>query len=291
MSEPDFLSTSRIAIIGLGLMGGSLALALRGRCQELLGCDRDPETLFLAEELKLVDRLSSIPSEILPSADVVVLATPVKSVLKLIAELPDLHPGSAIILDLGSTKAQVVQALGDLPARFDPLGGHPMCGKETTGVENAEAGIYQEATFAFTALERTSGKARTFAGQLAQAIGSQPLWIDPDTHDQWSAATSHLPYLVAVALSAATPSQSAPLVGPGFRSTTRVAATSASIMLDVMSTNREYILDSLHRFCQELDKLEGYLSRGEFQALDTALDQSAQRRGALISNSLQKDVR
>ena len=289
MSEPDFLSSSRIAIIGLGLMGGSLALALHDRCQELLGCDRDVETLSLAEELKLVDRLSSDPAEILPSADVVVLATPVRSILKLIAELPNLHPGSAIVLDLGSTKAQVLRALEGLPARFDPLGGHPMCGKETVGLENAEAGIYQEATFVFTPLDRTSGKARSFADHLTQAIGSQSLWIEADTHDQWSAGTSHLPYLVAVALSAETPTESAPLVGPGFRSTTRVAATSSSIMLDVMDTNQEHILGSLYRFRRGLDELEGYLSRGEFQDLAAALDQGATRRGDLVTSSTQED--
>ena len=290
MSEPDFLSSSRIAIIGLGLMGGSLALALRGRCQELLGCDRHPETLYLAEEIELVDRLSSDPAEILPSADVVVLATPVNSILKLIAELPHLHPGSAIVLDLGSTKARVVQAVENLPDRFDPLGGHPMCGKETIGLENAEAELYQEATFVYTPLERTSGKARSFADQLAQAIGSQPLWIDAVTHDQWSAATSHLPYLVAVALSVSTPTESTPLIGPGFRSTTRVAGTSSAIMLDVMSTNRENISERLHQFRLGIDKLEGYLSRGEFQALAALLDQGAARRQELISNPSSEDA-
>ncbi len=290
MSEPDFLSTSRIAIVGLGLMGGSLALALRGRPQVLLGCDLNPETLLLAEKLKLVDRLSSNPAEILPAAEVVILATPLNAILNLITELPRLHPGSAIILDLGSTKAQVMQALETLPARFDPLGGHPMCGKETTGLENAESIIFQDATFAFAALERTSEKARLFAEQLAQAIGSRPLWVDPDTHDQWSAATSHLPYLIAAALSAATPSQSAPLIGPGFRSTTRVAATPADIMLDVLQTNRGYVLQSLNRFHRELERLEGQLSKGEFDALRMLLVRSAEQRRSLINNSFLKDA-
>ena len=136
MSEPDFLSTSRIAILGLGLMGGSLALALRGRCQALVGCDHDPETLTRAEQLELFDQLSANPADILPSADAIILATPLNAILKVISELPSIHPGSVIVLDLGSTKAEVVQALGTLPARVDPLGGHPMCGKETIGLED-----------------------------------------------------------------------------------------------------------------------------------------------------------
>jgi prephenate dehydrogenase len=290
MSEPDFLSSSRIAILGLGLMGGSLALALHGRCQALMGCDLDPKTRSLALQLNLVDQVSVNLADILPAADVVILATPLSAIQKIISELPSLHPGSAIVLDLGSTKTQVVQALESLPSRFDPLGGHPMCGKETTGLENAEAALYQGATFVFSALERTSSKAKAFAEQLAKTIGSQTLWIDPDTHDQWSAATSHLPYLVAAALSTATPSQSSPLVGPGFRSTTRVAATPASIMVDVLSTNRAYILESLSRFRKELDSLEEKLSKGESDALNIALKESAERQRALVTSSLHRQA-
>jgi prephenate dehydrogenase len=165
-----------------------------------------------------------------------------------------------------------------------------MCGKETTGLENADPVIYQGATFAFTALQRTSSKARMFAEQLAQTIGSQTLWIDPDTHDQWSAATSHLPYMVAAALSSSTPSQSSPLVGPGFRSTTRLAATPASIMLDVLSTNRAYILESLNRFRKELDSLEEKLSSDETLALNIALNESAEHQRALVASSLQRET-
>jgi prephenate dehydrogenase len=291
MSEPDFLSSSRIAIVGLGLMGGSLALALRDRCRALMGCDLDPQTRSLARKLNLVDQVTANPAVVLLNADVVILATPLNAILRIIAELPNLHPGSAIVLDLGSTKAQVVQALESLPPRFDTLGGHPMCGKEIAGLENADPEIYQGATFAFTALQRTSSKARLFAEQLAQRIGSQTLWIDPDTHDQWSAATSHLPYLVAAALSTATPSQCAPLVGPGFRSTTRLAATPASIMLDVLSTNRANILESLNRFRRELDYLEEKLSGEESHALNMALNKSAEHQRALVANRLQREAR
>jgi prephenate dehydrogenase len=283
MSEPDFLSTSRIGILGLGLMGGSLALALHGRCQALLGCDINEETLILAKQLDTFDQLSANPADILPDADVVILATPLNTILRLIEELPSLHPSSAIVLDLGSTKAQVCQALAGLPERFDPLGGHPMCGKETIGLENAEAKIYQEAIFAFVDLERTSEVAKEFANQLALTIGSRALWIDAVTHDQWSAAVSHLPYLVATALSAATPTQSASLAGPGFRSTTRVAATPASIMIDVLKTNQGYVLESLERFRVEIDKLEDLIARNDFNTLNMRLDLIAERQQMLIA--------
>jgi prephenate dehydrogenase len=289
MSEPDFLSTSRIAIAGLGIMGGSLALALRDSCRSLLAYDPDPDTISLALHNKIVDHASSIPTEIFPQADVIILAAPLKAILDLIQDLPNLHPGSPIVFDIGSSKVEVVHALDGLPTRFDPFGGHPMCGKEIAGLENADPSIFQEAVFALTALPRTSRKARMFANQLALVLGSQALWLDPQTHDRWTAATSHLPYLVAAALSSATPLDSAPLVGPGFRSSTRVAATPASTMLDVLVTNRTYVLESLNEFRQALDTLEGYLSKGDYQGLNTELDLSAGRQRELLSGS--KSVR
>jgi prephenate dehydrogenase len=218
MSQSDSLNFSHVAIVGLGLMGGSLALALRDRCQVLLAIDPDPETLDLARRRHIVDQLSPDPASLLPQADVIILAAPVNAILETIENLPSLHPGSPVVIDLGSSKTQICQALDDLPARFDPIGGHPMCGKETSSLVNAEASLFQGAVFAFTPLKRTSPRARTIAEQLAHTIGSRPLWIDPAIHDQWAAATSHLPYLLASALALATPFEAAPLVGPGFHS-------------------------------------------------------------------------
>jgi prephenate dehydrogenase len=281
MSEPDFITNSRIAIIGLGLMGASLALALRDRPRALLGCDKDPATLDQAHQQNLFANLSRHPAEILPDADVVILATPLRSILELIKRIPDLHPGSAIVLDLGSTKMDVVRAFENLPSRFDALGGHPMCGKEKTGIENAEADLFQGAAFAFTPLDRTSKAARSFAGQLASALGARALWIDPETHDQWSSATSHVPFLVASVLAGSTPAQSKPLTGSGFRSATRIAATPASIMLDVLESNRDNILEQLESFTQLLDHYRALLSAGEYAALKSILDQSASKQREL----------
>jgi prephenate dehydrogenase len=161
MKEPaftrsDLLSSTRVAIMGLGLMGGSLALALRGRCAELLGIDPDPDALALALELGAADRVSANPAELLPEADVIILAAPVLAILSLLQALPDLHPGSPIVLDLGSTKREIVQAMEALPVRFDPLGAHPMCGKETNTLRSAEASLFAGRPFAFTPLARTS---------------------------------------------------------------------------------------------------------------------------------------
>lgn len=289
MSEADFtsggpgtLATARVAIVGLGLMGGSLAMALRGHCARLLGVDPDEATLSLARGREVVDLASSDPAEILPQADVVILAAPVRAILQLVEALPALHPGGAIVLDLGSTKVEIAGAMARLPARFDPLGGHPMCGKEHASLANAEPGLFQGAPFAFSPLPNTSERARSLVVQLSQVIGARPVWLDAETHDRWVAATSHLPYLLASALAIATRPEFAPLVGPGFRSTARLAATSPAMMLEVLASNRENVLAALAGFREQLDELAGSLAREDIDSLRQRLEHGSALHKALI---------
>lgn len=277
------LAGKRVAIVGLGLMGGSLAMALRGHCRELIGIDPDPETLALAGQKGVVDRLSDRPEQLLAEAQVIVLAAPVRAILKILYQLPAWHPGDPVVLDLGSTKAEIVRAMQALPARFDPLGGHPMCGKERTSLKAADAQLYLGRPFAFTPLERTSARARRLAGQLAAAVGARPVWIDAGAHDRWVAATSHLPYLLASALSAGTPIECAPLVGPGFIGTSRVASTSPDVMLDILITNRSNLLEALSRFLARLDDLERWLESGDWPELLQALAEGAASRAAVLA--------
>ncbi len=285
--EPGFLQGARVAILGLGLMGGSLALALRGRCAALLGVDADAQVVQMARQRRVVDLASTDAGGRLPQADLIVLAAPVNAILRLLEELPRLHPGPAIVIDLGSTKARVLEAMGRLPERFDPLGGHPMCGKEISGLANAEAGLFQGAAFAFTPLARTSSRARGLARELCAATGAHPVWLDAATHDRWVAATSHLPYLLANALAAGTPLEAAPLAGPGFRSSTRLAPTPPGVILDVLMTNRENVLASLRGLRARLEGMESLLAGEDFPALQELLAQGAQQYRQLLESSSQ----
>lgn len=282
MDEPGFLTSSRVAILGLGLMGGSLALALRGRCAGLLGVDPDPEALRLARERRVVDQASADPQELLPAADLIVLAAPVGAILNLIATLPDLHPGPALVIDLGSTKARICQALERLPERFETVGGHPMCGKETLSLANADPLLYHGAPFALTPLAGTTRRARQAAEELAQAVGAHPLWLDAASHDRWVAATSHLPYLVANALATATPAEAGLLAGPGYRSTTRLAATPTSMMLDILETNRANLLERLGRFREGIAALEQSLAAEDYSRLREQLERGAARQREVL---------
>lgn len=291
MSEDGFagfgsLSEARVAMIGLGLMGGSLALALRGHCAVILGFDPDPQVLRLAVQQRVVDRASPNLGEILPEADLVVLAAPVLAILDLLKSLDQLHPGPAVVLDLGSTKAQIIEAMAALPERFDPLGGHPMCGKEKASLINADPMLYHGAVFALVPLARTSDWARGIALELVTAVGSQPLWLDPAVHDRWVAATSHLPYLLANALTLATPFDAAPLAGPGFFSTSRLAGTYTPMMLDVLQTNRQNILEALQSFRDSLEEFELCLRREDFEALGSLLHSSARQHERFSSRQV-----
>jgi prephenate dehydrogenase len=291
--EHALMASQRVAILGLGLMGGSLALALRGRVAELMAADPDPATRTLALEHQIVDRFVVDMDEIIDQADVIILAAPVQVILEHIQFLGDWighshllsesqRPGGTIVLDLGSTKQEIVEAMKTLPAPFDPIGGHPMCGKETSGLAHAEAAIFRGATFAFTPLVRTSPRAHAFAEALAFAVGAVPLWIDPAAHDRWVAVTSHLPYLLANALAGITPPEAALLIGPGFRSTSRLAAASLTVMLDILRTNRQPVLEALHRFQTQVETVEGLLSEGDFKALSDLLTAAAVRHQSLV---------
>ena len=285
INDDDFIP-ARIAIIGLGLMGGSLALALKGRCEKLLAVDIDPATINLARRNRIVDQISDRMVEILPQADVIILAVPVKSIIQILGQLAKYISDQAIILDLGSTKASVCEAMERLPDNLAPVGGHPMCGREMAGLEHASAAIYRNAPFALVACANTTQTAKRVAETIVHLIGAQPIWLDAATHDAWTAATSHLPYLISTALIQATPEAASALIGPGFESTTRLAASSAEVMADILATNKTNILDTLQRFQDTLNILTTALEDEPGQ-LKENLAAAANKRAVLLASKKQ----
>lgn len=278
MSPPgqNDLAACQVAVVGLGLLGGSLTMALRGKCARLLAVDADPEVINAALDHRVVDLASTELKEILPLADLVVLATPILSILEILEHLPEFCPQPVMVMDLGSTKTMIVQKMSGLPDRFDPIGGHPMCGKENGGFSNADASLFLNAPFALVPLNRSSKRLLSIAEQLVITVGARPLFIDPEIHDKWVASTSHLPFLVANALAAVTPEQASPLIGPGLRSTTRLAPTPWSMMGDILSTNRENIQMVLGTFLEQMHVIEKYLALNDLEGLEKLLDKGAE---------------
>ncbi len=278
MDKPDFkLADSKIAIVGLGLMGGSLALALKGKCAALLGIDPNHSALELALSQNIVDRADSDPAKLLPEADLVILSAPVPAILTLLEQLPTFTSNSCIVMDLGSTKKLIVESMACLPERFDPIGGHPICGKEKLSLANAERTLFYAAPFLLTPLERTTPRALSAAKQIIEAVGAKVTILDAAEHDRILASTSHLPFLISSALVLSTPNDVTSFVGSGFKSTSRLAGTPSSMMLGVLQSNRENVLNALHGLQSQLAEIESALSSNDFAKLESVLNE-AQRK-------------
>ena len=276
------LQDSKIAIIGLGLMGGSLALALKGKCAAVYGIDPHPATLELAVDKKIVDSADSDPAKLLPQAELVILATPVPTIISLIQKLPSLTNRPCIVLDLGSTKSRIMSAMDTLPAHFDVVGGHPICGKENLGIENADALLYQNAPFVITPLKRTTLRARAAIKNIITVIGAYSIEMNAEDHDRALAFASHLPFLVSSALALTVPHENARLIGSGFRSTARLAGTPGSMMLGVIQSNRENILKALHHYQRQLSLLESAIISSDESALESILSSAQSRYQGLV---------
>ena len=285
MDNSNFiLADSKIAIIGLGLMGGSLALGLRGKCAALYGIDPHLPTLETALSQQIVDYASSDPASLLPEVDLVILSAPVPAILTLLEQLPTYTSNPCIVMDMGSTKRLIVESMSRLPERFDPIGGHPICGKEKLSQANAERTLYYAAPFLLTPLDRTSPRAISAANQVIEAIGAKAKTLEAVEHDRILASTSHLPFLISSALALATPNDVASFVGPGFKSTSRLAGTSSSMMLGVLQSNRENVLNALHGMQNQLTEIESALSSEDFAKLESILNESRSTYQNLTDN-------
>ena len=267
-----------VAIAGLGLMGGSLGLALRGKVAHVLGIARRAETVQQALEIGAIDAGYATLAEGAAEADIIVLATPVSVILAQIDELGRLARqghlrDGVVITDMGSTKGQICDALDRLPASVQPIGAHPMSGKETSGLEVAEATLYQGAPFVLCPLPRTAPQTVTLVKSLAEAVSACPLELDPVRHDRLAAAISHVPYLASLAAFATANDVAASdamvwrLAASGFRSTTRLAGSDDQMMADILLSNRAAVLEQLDRLQAHLAHLAALISSDDYARL------------------------
>jgi prephenate dehydrogenase len=280
---------SSICVVGLGLMGGSLALALRHdapcstlHASRIIGVGRNAEALEAARTAGAIDAWTTDLAAGVRDAEIVVLATPVRTILRLLPEVGRHAQPGTLVLDLGSSKVAICAAMADLPDGLQPVGGHPMCGKEVAGFVAAEATLFRGRPFVLCPLPRTAPAALERARALTQAVGARPLVLDPQTHDRAVAAISHLPYTVAVALVAAVDAAGDAtawsLAASGFRDTSRLAASDVEMMLDILLTNREAVLDWLNAFAGQLTGLREALAAGDEASLRDKLSAARRRR-------------
>ena len=255
------LSNLKVTIVGLGLMGGSLVRGLRPFVKEMWAVDPNQASLDAAVEAGVIDGGTADLAAGLSGADVVILAAPVRTILDILGQLPALCPEGCQVLDLGSTKGEVCEAMDGLPDRFQAIGGHPMCGKERSGFEEAEADLYRGRTFVLCRTRRTMAEVEQTALAIVEAVGGKPLFLLPELHDELVALTSHVPYLVSsvlMGLAAETAERQENLwqvSASGFRDTSRLSGSSPTVMSDILLTNRTAVLAELGRYQQALNEL------------------------------------
>ncbi len=269
----------RLSLVGLGLLGGSVAKAARGLrlADEIVAVGRDRERLEPALRDGMVDRVTTDLADGVSGADFCLLATPVATLAALLPAVWAALPADAVLTDVGSTKAAIVRAaerLGETrPLAF--VGSHPMAGSEQAGYPVSRPDLFRGATVILTPTERTDSHAVKRVGAFWEALGGRLLTLDPLTHDRATAAISHLPHLVADALVDAVVRMDPrffEVAGRGFKDTTRIAASDARVWREIFQENRVGLTEALGAFRAALDYLEGLLAAGDVPAIEGALD-------------------
>jgi prephenate dehydrogenase len=276
----------RIAVLGVGLIGGSIGLAARNRLDaEVSGFDADRENLERAAELGAVSSAAAGLEDACRGAELVFCAAPV-------AELPELADAAlrssgedCAVTDVGSTKRALIERLGEAP-RF--IGGHPLAGAETSGVENARADLFDGARWYLTPTPTTEGVLYDRVQRVVADFGARPQALDPEAHDRMMATVSHLPHVIANVLAGraaetlADQTERVPEVGRSFRDTTRVAGANPAIWGDIFATNREAVAEEIEAVVESLRSASELLRGGDDEAVRRWHRDAGNRRRELI---------
>lgn len=279
----------RAAVVGVGLIGGSIARALRERelAKRVVGVVRSEERVEQALACGVVEEATTDFETACGGADLVVIATPVGSIARF-ACMAALHAApDALVTDAGSTKAEIVSTIdAHWPSDGDGLafvGGHPLAGDHRTGPEAARADLFDGATTILTPSDKTPPAATARITRLWTDMGATVIEMTPERHDELIAMTSHVPHVAAAAVAATTPHEALPLAATGWADTTRVAAGSASLWRDILLANPQPIADGLRRLAEELNTYANALDAGDGDTIEQRLEEGRQRRDALGS--------
>jgi prephenate dehydrogenase len=274
MKRPD--AKKRITIIGTGLIGGSLGMALKANRLpglEIVGHDHDRGVAAKAEKAGAVDRAEHNVARAVSGAGMVIIAVPILSVREVMQEIATTVEEGAVVTDTTSTKAHVMAWAKELlPEYVNFVGGHPMAGKETTGIENAEAGLFQGKAYCVCpAVDASDAAVKSVLG-LARLIGSEPMFIDADEHDIYAGAVSHLPLMLSTALFSMLRSSPAwtdlgMMASSGFEDVTRLASGDPAMSHGIWVTNREAVIHWLERMTDELRRFRDMLVDAQDETL------------------------
>lgn len=279
----------RVAVLGVGLIGCSVALAARERAgAEVHGWDPDAAALRLAADRGALDLAGGSPEEAVAGADVVVVAAPVGALPAAVGAALRAAPAHAVVTDVGSTKRAIVAAHDD--PRF--VGGHPLAGAESAGARNARADLFEGATWYLTPTAATAGTGLERLYRLLGSLGARPQAIDAETHDTILAGVSHLPHVLANVLvsqvggALAAESERLPATGPSFRDATRVAGANSAIWTDIYLSNRDALVTALDETVRRLGSVREALAAGDAAAVEAWNDAAGADRRRLLEGEL-----
>jgi prephenate dehydrogenase len=276
----------KIAIIGLGLMGSSLGLALKKRRADMCirSYARRPETRQRALEIGAVDEVFETPASAVAGADLIVICVPIWSIAELAKALvPALKPG-AVVTDVGSTKTELAVHMAGCFAGSEAcfVGSHPIAGSEKTGVDAGNPDLYARRLAVVCPTGKTPAAAKEAVSSLWKSVGSEVVEMSAEQHDATLASTSHLPHMVAAALARSVGIEKAGFCGTGFKDTTRVASGSADMWVDIIDTNRAALEAELDHFHEQLQGLIAILRKGGSTDIRRWLEEAADRRNRIL---------
>ena len=285
------MKLERLSIVGVGLLGGSIGLAIRSVAShcEITGYGHRRATLERAQQIGAIDRATATLADAVNGADLVVLCTPVGLMREMLQGIAgSLKPG-AVVTDVGSTKASIVQAADEiLPAAVAFIGSHPMAGSEKRGVDFARADLFQNALCITTPAPSTNGPALDWVEEFWRSLGMRTCRMTPEAHDRTLAQVSHLPHALAAALVAMQSPDGLALAGKGFLDTTRIAGGDGGLWRDIFIDNAANMRAAIDKLRGMLDQFEALLAPAKGEELRRWLDETARKREALLAEKLRE---
>jgi prephenate dehydrogenase len=292
--EPDtaIMDTVLVTIIGLGLIGGSIGLALRQGKKpgwKIVGYSRRQETIAKALSLGAIERGETNLKDAVKQADFVIIATPVLTVKEIFSDIAPHLPSACIVTDTASTKVQVMKWAEEiLPPTVDFIGGHPMAGRETYGIQAAQAELFRGCTYCLTSTEEASPKSLDTVTDMVKKLGAVPFFINAQEHDNLVAGISHLPMLLSAVLVSLTTkntswSKMSKLAASGYYDLTRLASGNPEVNAHTCLSNKEAIVSWIDKFSKELERYRQLVAGGD-KRLEQAFTDANKARQEWLNN-------
>jgi len=290
------LNEMNVLIIGLGQIGASLATDLTGRriVRRVIGFDVDPDVVRKAKSAGIIDEAAMSLEDALPAADLIIPAAPIREIIRITPTICRMIRDGAAVIDVAGTKSDIVHLVSGQKRAVTYIGGHPMAGDEGAGIDSASAGKFAGCTFVLTPIANAGNGWMETAIRMVESIDAHPVVMSPEEHDRIIAATSHLPYALAVALMRVAARRTETdralpeLIGGSFKSAARVAASSPDLTRDMFLTNRHNVVGVIEELIMELNVLKDAIGRSREPFLSNMIAETRDLRQRLKENTAVK---